>query len=118
MVPMSLLAYDNLQVEADAERTDKELRKKKDRIFKDLKWIRPASRAQYITFWTIQSLDVYSTYRITISCVVKKVIHYYQRTTYIDTWLHIRQYSYILSILYQEILLIDETMQWVNGFIL
>ena len=68
MVPMSLLAYDRAQVEADAERI--RIAEEENRIFKDLKFHTPASRAQYITFWTIQALDVYSTYRgLQYNCV-------------------------------------------------
>ena len=44
---MSLLAYDRAQVEADAERI--RIAEEENRIFKDLKFHTPASRAQYIT---------------------------------------------------------------------
>jgi len=59
--PMSLSAFDRAQVEADAAliRAYKEERK----IFKDLEWHNEATTGQYVTFWTLQTLDVYSTYR-------------------------------------------------------
>ena len=61
MVPMSLLAYDRAQVEADAELI--RIYEEESRIFKDLEWKEDATKGQWVTFWTIQALDVYSTHR-------------------------------------------------------
>jgi hypothetical protein len=58
---MSLSAYDKAQAEADAELI--RIYEEENRIFKDLNWHQEGPRGQYITFWTLQVLDVYSTYR-------------------------------------------------------
>jgi hypothetical protein len=58
---MSLSAYDKAQAEADAELI--RIYEEENRIFKDLNWHQEGTRGQYITFWTLQVLDVYSTYR-------------------------------------------------------
>jgi len=61
MVPMSLLAYDRAQVEADAALI--KAYEEESRIFKDLEWKDDATKGQWVTFWTIQALDIYSTHR-------------------------------------------------------
>lgn len=60
-VPMLLSAYDRAQVEADAELI--RIYEEESRIFKDLEWKDDSTNAQWVAFWTIQALDVYSTYR-------------------------------------------------------
>ena len=59
--PMSLSAYDRAQAEADAALL--RAYEEENRIFKDLKWHDTATNGQWIAFWTIQVLDVYSTHR-------------------------------------------------------
>ena len=61
MVPMSLLAYDRAQVEADAALI--KAYEEESRIFKDLEWHDTATKGQWIAFWTLHTLDVYSTHR-------------------------------------------------------
>ena len=61
MVPMSLLAYDRAQVEADAALI--KAYEEESRIFKDLEWHDTATPAHWYAFWTIQALDIYSTHR-------------------------------------------------------
>lgn len=59
--PMSLSAYDKAQVEADAALI--KAYEEESRIFKNINWQEEASSAQWYTFYTLQVLDVYSTYR-------------------------------------------------------
>ena len=67
-VPMSLSAYDRAQVEADAKLI--RLAKEENRIFKNIDWQEEASSAQWYVFYTLQVLDVYSTYRgLKYNCV-------------------------------------------------
>ena len=61
VVPMSLLAYDRAQVEADAELI--RIAQEENRIFKDLEWKEDTSPGQWYLFYTLQALDIYSTYR-------------------------------------------------------
>ncbi len=66
--PMSLSAYDKAQAEADAALL--RAYEEENRIFKDLRWHEEATTGQYTFFWTLQVLDVYSTYRgLKYSCV-------------------------------------------------
>lgn len=58
---MSLSAYDKAQAEADGALI--RAWEKENRIFKDLEWHQEATPGQYTIFWTLQVLDVYSTYR-------------------------------------------------------
>lgn len=60
-VPMSALQFDKAQVEADAELI--RLAEEENRIFKDLQWNQTATKRQWVFFYTIQALDVYSTHR-------------------------------------------------------
>jgi len=59
--PMSLSAYDKAQAEADAALL--RAYEEENRIFKDLRWQKEASPAQWYVFYALQGLDVYSTYR-------------------------------------------------------
>ena len=61
VVTMSLSAYDRAQVEADAALI--RAHEEKSRIFKNIRWEEEASSAQWYAFYTLQALDVYSTYR-------------------------------------------------------
>ena len=61
VAPMSLSAYDRAQAKADAELI--RIAQEEDRIFKNLEWHEEATTGQYTFFWTLQVLDVYSTYR-------------------------------------------------------
>lgn len=66
--PMSLSAYDKAQVEADAALI--KAYEEESRIFKNINWQEEASSAQWYTFYTLQVLDVYSTYRgLKYNCV-------------------------------------------------
>ena len=121
MVPMSLLASNNLQVNIpwDFEQIkadSKLLAEEENRIFKDLKFHTPASRAQYITFWTIQALDVYSTYRgLQYDCVREGNPLLGDRPGIGHMVTHKTVFLYPFYTLPRDI--IDrETMQWVNGF--
>jgi hypothetical protein len=58
---MSLSAYDRAQVEADAALL--KAYEEENKIFKDLVWYEEASPGQWYAFYTLQTLDVYSTYR-------------------------------------------------------
>jgi hypothetical protein len=60
-VAMSLSAYDRAQVEADAALL--KAYEEENKIFKDLVWYEEASPGQWYAFYTLQTLDVYSTYR-------------------------------------------------------
>lgn len=60
-VAMSLSAFDRAQVEADAALI--RAYEEENRIFKNLRWHQEATTGQYVTFWTLQTLDIYSTYR-------------------------------------------------------
>ena len=68
-----LYAYDKVPVEFDWEqiKADGELiaaYEEKNKL--ELEWFDEATPAQYVAFWTIQVLDVYSTYRsLKYSCV-------------------------------------------------
>lgn len=67
-VPMSALQFDKAQVEADAELI--RIYEEERRIFKDLEWQEESSTAQWYAFYTLQALDVYSTYRgLKYNCV-------------------------------------------------
>ena len=121
MVPMSLLASNNLQVNIpwDFEQIkadSKLLAEEENRIFKDLKFHTPASRAQYITFWTIQALDVYSTYRgLQYNCVREANPLLGENPGIGHMVTHKTVFLYPFYTLPRDI--IDrETMQWVNGF--
>ena len=59
--PMSLSAYDRAQAEADAALL--RAYEEENRIFKDLEWQDTATNRQWIFFYTIHVLDVYSTHR-------------------------------------------------------
>ena len=61
MVPMSLLAYDRAQAEADAELI--RIYEEESRIFKDLDWNEGTRDYQWFLFYSLQALDVYSTHR-------------------------------------------------------
>lgn len=61
LVAAPLLQSSNPQVEADAELI--RLAEERDRIFKDLDWNQTATKRQWVFFYTIQVLDVYSTHR-------------------------------------------------------
>lgn len=61
MVPMSLLAYDRAQAEADAELI--RIYEEESRIFKDLDWNEGTREYQWFLFYSLQALDVYSTHR-------------------------------------------------------
>lgn len=61
MVPMSLLAFDRAQVEADAELI--RIYEEESRIFKDLDWQEGTREYQWFLFYSLQALDVYSTHR-------------------------------------------------------
>jgi len=68
MVPMFLSAYDRAQVEADAALI--KAYEKESRIFKDLEWHDTATTGDWITFWTIHALDIYSTHRgVKYTCI-------------------------------------------------
>lgn len=60
-VPMSALQFDRAQVEADAALI--RAYEEESRIFKNINWQEEASTAQWYAFYTLQALDVYSTYR-------------------------------------------------------
>lgn len=65
---MSLSAYDKDQAKADAALL--RAYEEENKIFKDLNWHEEATVGQYTFFWTLQTLDVYSTYRgLKYSCV-------------------------------------------------
>ena len=114
MVPMSLLAYDRAQVEADAELI--RIAEEKNRIFKDLDFHTPPSRSQYITFWTMQALDVYTTYRgLKYDCVREGNPLLGDRPGIGHMVTHKTVFLYPFYTLPKD--LVDrETMQWVNGF--
>ena len=61
LVGLPLFGFDKAQVEADAELI--RLAEEKDRIFKDLDWNQTATKKQWVFFYTIQALDIYSTHR-------------------------------------------------------
>ena len=61
VVTMSLSAYDRAQAEADGALI--RAYEEKSRIFKNIRWEKEASSAQWYAFYTLQALDVYSTYR-------------------------------------------------------
>ena len=114
MVPMSLLAYDRAQVEADAALI--KAYEEESRIFKDLDFHTPPSRAQYITFWTLQTLDVYTTYRgLKYDCVREGNPLLGNRPGIGHMVTHKTVFLYPFYTLPKD--LVDrETMQWVNGF--
>ena len=58
---LPLFGFDKAQVEADAALI--KAYEEESRIFKDLKWHDSATKGQWIAFWTLQTLDVYSTHR-------------------------------------------------------
>ena len=58
---LPLFGFDKAQAEADAELI--RLAEERDRIFKDLDWNQTATKRQWVFFYTIQALDVYSTHR-------------------------------------------------------
>jgi len=60
-VGLPLFGFDKAQVEADAELI--RLAEEENRIFKNINWQDEASPAQWYAFYTLQALDVYSTYR-------------------------------------------------------
>ena len=114
MVPMSLLAYDRAQVEADAALI--KAYEEENRIFKNLDFYTPPSRAQYITFWTLQTLDVYTTYRgLKYDCVREGNPLLGDRPGIGHMVTHKTVFLYPFYTLPKD--LVDrETMQWVNGF--
>ena len=61
MAPMSLLAYDRAQVEADAALL--RAYEEENRIFKNIEWQEESTDIQWYLFYTLQAADVYSTYR-------------------------------------------------------
>lgn len=61
MAAMSLSAYDRAQAEADAELI--RIYEEENRIFKDLEWQTHSTDFQWYLFYSLQALDVYSTYR-------------------------------------------------------
>ena len=61
LAKLPLLGFDKAQAEADAELI--RLAEERDRIFKDLDWNQTATKRQWVFFYTIQALDVYSTHR-------------------------------------------------------
>ena len=58
---LPLFGFDKAQVEADAELI--RLAEEENRIFKDLDWNQTATKKQWVFFYTIQALDIYSTHR-------------------------------------------------------
>ena len=58
---LPLFGFDRAQVEADAELI--RIYEEESRIFKDLEWHDTATPGQWIAFYTIQALDIYSTHR-------------------------------------------------------
>jgi hypothetical protein len=61
LAAVPLLQSSNPQVEADAELI--RLAEERDRIFKNLDWNQTATKKQWVFFYTLQALDVYSTHR-------------------------------------------------------
>jgi len=60
-VGLPLFGFDKAQVEADAALI--KAYEEESRIFKDLEWHDTATNGQWIAFYTIQALDIYSTHR-------------------------------------------------------
>lgn len=58
---LPLFGFDKAQVEADAALI--KAYEEESRIFKDLEWHDTATNGQWIAFYTIQALDIYSTHR-------------------------------------------------------
>lgn len=58
---LPLFGFDRAQVEADAALI--KAYEEESRIFKDLQWHDTATNGQWIAFYTIQALDIYSTHR-------------------------------------------------------
>ena len=58
---LPLFGFDRAQVEADAALI--KAYEEESRIFKDLEWHDTATNGQWIAFYTIQALDIYSTHR-------------------------------------------------------
>ena len=61
LVGLPLFGFDRAQVEADAALI--KAYEEESRIFKDLQWHDTATNGQWIAFYTIQALDIYSTHR-------------------------------------------------------
>ena len=61
LVGLPLFGFDKAQVEADAALI--KAYEEESRIFKDLEWHDTATNGQWIAFYTIQALDIYSTHR-------------------------------------------------------
>jgi len=61
MAAMSLSAYDKAQAEADAKLI--RIYEEENRIFKDLQWHEETRDYQWVLFYGLQALDVYSTHR-------------------------------------------------------
>ena len=61
LVGLPLFGFDRAQVEADAALI--RAYEEESRIFKDLQWHDTATNGQWIAFYTIQALDIYSTHR-------------------------------------------------------
>ena len=61
LVGLPLFGFDRAQVEADAALI--KAYEEESRIFKDLEWHDTATNGQWIAFYTIQALDIYSTHR-------------------------------------------------------
>jgi len=61
MAAMSLSAYDKAQAEADAKLI--RIYEEESRIFKDLQWHEETRDYQWVLFYGLQALDVYSTHR-------------------------------------------------------